>query len=51
MVADSLTLLSPLGDSFAHAYVRLDIHEKWVHVAPLGGAGDSCQVVFGYVFT
>ena len=29
MLADSLSLLCKTGDGLAHAYVRLDIHEKY----------------------
>ena len=28
MIADSLSLLCKTGDGLAHAYVRLDVHEK-----------------------
>jgi len=28
MLADSLSLLCKTGDGLAHAYVRLDVHEK-----------------------
>ena len=32
MLADNLSLLCKTGNGLAHAYVRLDIHDKWVWI-------------------